>query len=792
MTVNRSLGRAMFLTAVTILAVVTCRDNREATAPASHGSTEGTRPAAPPGANEAPAPAGEVLIGAGDIASCSTDDDEATAALLDGIGGTIFTLGDNAYASGTDAEYTDCYDPTWGRHKARTRPSAGDRDYMTAGAAGYATYFGAAAGASGKFYYSYDLGEWHVVVLNTKLTTSQTQVMLAWLKQDLKANAKACTIAYWHKPYISSAAGRDANRKPIWDLLYAYGAEIVLNADARYYERFAPIDPNEVPDASYGIRQFIVGTGGAGRASTPSTRRKNSEILSTGTPGVLKLTLRAAAYDWEFVPIVGMTFTDPGTGTCHGEPPPVAKPGGPYKSEVTVAFNGSSSVDLQEDYPLTYVWDFGDGSEPGTGDKPTHTYAADGVYTVTLVVTDSKGNVSDPATATVSIGNLPPTVDLFSKTGPLGTPVAPKLTFSDPGGADDGPWPYKVDWGDGTSTTGVASAQGTIAVSHVYPTVGKYLAVATVTDKDGGSGTDRANVSVVLPTGGNVIVAAGDIAKCNVSGGADNDELTAQAVDQVVAAVPTATVFTIGDNAYPNGTITDYTDCYEPTWGRHKGRTYAALGNHEYDTGSAQGSFEYFGERAGQPGSQPSCVPGVAPNGAAITCEGYYSLDIGEWHIVILNDNIPIGSSSGQLAWLRSDLTKNTMKCQLVIWHQPRFMSSDDGFNLRTTRKAIWDRLYAFGVEIALNAHQHFYERHHPMKPDGVRDDVAGVRQFMVGTGGESTHAPATLTFVDQNSVVRSGDFGVLKVTLHSNAYDWRFTPAPGYAFTDSGSAVCH
>jgi PKD repeat protein len=820
MEATRHFGRAALIVPITALAVATCREPRDATAPpyVSADSASSVATVAP----ESDTPAPDILVGAGDIASCTTNNDEATAVLLDGIAGTVFTLGDNAYSAGTGAEYADCYGPTWGRHKDRTRPAPGDKDYATLGAAGYFNYFGSEAGDPTKGYYSYDLpGGWHVVVLNSSLSSSQLTAQLAWLKADLKASAKECTIAYWHKPYFSSSLSPSSSRRPMWETLYGFGAEIILGADSKYYERYARQDPSEVADEAFGIRQFIVGTGGAGRTAAPSSRRVNSQVLNSGTPGVLKLTLAAGRYEWQFVPIAGMTFTDAGTGTCHGHPPPVARPGGPYRAEATVTFNGSASVDYQEDNPLTYTWDFGDGSPTAAGDKPTHTYLQEGVYTATLVVADALGNLSAPATTTVTIGNQPPVVELFSKSAALGTATAPKLTFSDAGGDADGPWTYSVDWGDGAVSTGTVTVQGVIPVSHVYPAVGKYLATATVTDIGGASAGDPANMTVILPIGGAVIAAAGDIAKCNVSGGEDNDELTAQLLDQIVASSPTATFFTLGDNAYPGGSAADYAACYEPTWGRHKSRTYAALGNHEYETTdaanlrSAAGSFSYFGSRAGEPGTHPSCTP--APDASPTTaesgrrtCEGYYSLDVGNWHIVVLNDNLGppaaeratmatiddgIGSSSGQLAWLRNDLTASAAsgkKCQIVIWHQPRHMSSDDAFILRTTRKALWDRLFAFGVELALNAHQHFYERHHPMNPDGVRDDAAGVRQFMVGTGGESTHAPGSLTTISPNSVVRSGDFGVLKLTLHANAYEWKFIPSTGYTFTDSGSGVCH
>jgi acid phosphatase type 7 len=335
-------------------------------------------------------------------------------------------------------------------------------------------------------------------------------------------------------------------------------------------------------------------------------------------------------------------------------------------------------------------------------------------------------------------------------------------------------------------------------VNHIYPELGNYLAVATVTDKDGGSTSDRGDMTVVRPKGGRVVLAAGDIADCLAH---NRDELTAQILDQQVAAHPTATVLTLGDNAYPDGRLEDYMNCYDPTWGRHKNRadgsigTYAALGNHDYfedvDTPkNADGSFAYFGAAVGQAGTQPSCVPDPA---IGRTCEGYFSIGIADWHIVFLNDEILKGASSPQTKWLVEDLAANTKKCQLAVWHRPRFLSAKEGgVTVRTTWKPWWDRLYAAGADIVLNAHEHFYERHHPLNPDGVRDDATGIRQFMVGTGGESMVLQSFLVSISPTSAVRGHEYGVLKLTLYPNAYEWQFIPVAGSTFTDSGSGVCH
>ncbi|MGH2373331.1 MAG: metallophosphoesterase family protein [bacterium] len=270
-----------------------------------------------PGSSQPP----PVLVGAGDIASCASHGDEATARLLDGIPGTIFTAGDNVYEYGTHQEFMNCYHPSWGRHKARTRPAAGNHDYGTPEAAGYFTYFGVAAGEPKRGYYSYDLGSWHIVVLNSNCWAvggcHAESPQLEWLRADLRAHPAQCTAALWHHPRFSSGRhGGMAQFAPIWRELYAADADLVVNGHDHSYERFAPQDPLGRLDPRRGLRQFVVGTGG--RSHYPITRvMSNSEVRHSGTFGVLKLTLGPSSYTWEFVPETGKTFTDSGTATCH-------------------------------------------------------------------------------------------------------------------------------------------------------------------------------------------------------------------------------------------------------------------------------------------------------------------------------------------------------------------------------------------------------------------------------------------------------------------------------------------
>ncbi len=276
-----------------------------------------------PTASPSPAPPGGMtLVGAGDIAACDSPGAAATAALLDAIPGAVFAAGDNAYERGTAAEFADCYARTWGRHKARTRPAPGNHDYTTNGAAAYFAYFGDAAGEAGRGWYSYDLGAWHVVVLNSNCGSvggcGPSSPQARWLDADLAAYPTRCALAIWHHPRFSSGDehGNDPAYATFWDMLYERGVDVVINAHDHDYERFAPQTPDGLRNDALGVREFVVGTGGASlrRAGRPIA---NSEVLRDDAFGVLRLTLRAVGYDWQFVPVAGSTLTDSGSGTCH-------------------------------------------------------------------------------------------------------------------------------------------------------------------------------------------------------------------------------------------------------------------------------------------------------------------------------------------------------------------------------------------------------------------------------------------------------------------------------------------
>jgi acid phosphatase type 7 len=264
-----------------------------------------------------------VLIGAGDIADCADlSGAEATAKLLEATPGTVMAIGDLAYPDGTRDNFA-CYEKTWGRVKSRTRPAVGNHEFHSAGATFYFEYFGAAAGDPKDGFYSYDLGAWHIIVLNSECKEvggcdagSREE---KWLRADLVSHPAACTLAYFHKPLFSSGAahGNDPEIQPFFQALYYAHADVVVAGHDHDYERFAPQSPDGSPDPKQGIREFVAGTGGKSHRSFAAFRA-NSEIRDNTAFGVLKFVLHQNSYDWVFIPEPGKSFKDTGSGQCHG------------------------------------------------------------------------------------------------------------------------------------------------------------------------------------------------------------------------------------------------------------------------------------------------------------------------------------------------------------------------------------------------------------------------------------------------------------------------------------------
>ena len=265
------------------------------------------------------------------------------------------------------------------------------------------------------------------------------------------------------------------------------------------------------------------------------------------------------------------------------------------------------------------------------------------------------------------------------------------------------------------------------------------------------------------------LVGAGDIA--------DGFNLTladSMATAALLDAYPSATVFATGDVVYDNGTDGDFAKAYDPTWGRARARTIPVPGNHEYNAAFAVGYFNYFGPAAGDP------------------TKGYYSLDLGAWHIVVVNSNCAFvggcGSNSLQEVWLRNDLAAHTQACTLALWHHPLYTSSTTSPD--SEMQTVFQDLYNAHADLVVNGHAHVYERFAPQDANGNLDTARGITEIVAGTGGKSHVSFGTTA---ANSLVRNGStFGVLKLTLHSSSFDWQFVPVPGGTFTDSGTQACH
>jgi hypothetical protein len=311
-----------------------------------------------PGTEAATASGDPVIAAAGDIACDPLDPNfnaglgkpgacrqQATSDLLVSLApAAVLSLGDVQYECGGYAAFLQVYDPTWGRLKSITHPVVGNHEYLTstvtgtdctpsnAGAAGYFRYFGSAAGAPGNGYYSFDLGSWHLIALNSNCADAGGCVPGTpqgdWLAADLAAHHNVCTLAYWHIPLFSSGRFTAQNSKTFWQALYNANADLILNGHDHIYERFAPQTPAGMLDTARGIRQFTVGTGGENHTAITGTLSANSEVLNDDTFGVLKLTLHATSYAWQFIPASGATFTDSGSASCHTATSPTPAPTG--------------------------------------------------------------------------------------------------------------------------------------------------------------------------------------------------------------------------------------------------------------------------------------------------------------------------------------------------------------------------------------------------------------------------------------------------------------------------------
>jgi hypothetical protein len=264
-----------------------------------------------------------VIAAAGDISNTSISGQKITAGLIQGAGfDAVLTLGDNQYNDGALAAYNNYFDKTWGKFINKIHPVPGNHEYNTTGAKGYYSYFGEAAGDPKKGYYSFDLGAWHIVAINSNsecgaVPCNAGSAQEKWLRKDLAAHPRKCTLAYFHHPLFTSGEHGGAKvMQPIWKALYENDVDLVLNGHDHDYERFGPQDPSGAADAKKGIVEFVVGTGGTGFRTFP-TVQKHSLARQAKWFGVLKLTLKKAGWDFEFVGEAGSTFKDKGSDQCH-------------------------------------------------------------------------------------------------------------------------------------------------------------------------------------------------------------------------------------------------------------------------------------------------------------------------------------------------------------------------------------------------------------------------------------------------------------------------------------------
>jgi chitodextrinase len=371
-----------------------------------------------------PPPGDPVIAAAGDIACAPTDPDynggagtasrchqKAVSDLMVGSGlSAVLPLGDLQYEKGELANFQQAFDPSWGRLGDLLRPIPGNHEYGTPGAAGYFDYFNGPgnftgpAGRRDQGYYSYDLGTWHLIALNSMCSAvggcGPGSPQEQWLRSDLAANPSDCTLAYMHHPlYTSDPRGGATNVRPLWEALYQAGADVVLSGHHHGYERFARQDPYGASDRTGGIREFVVGTGGK-EVNAFGQVVPNSGVRNDTTHGVIELSLADGSYDWQFVPEGGQGFTDSGSDLCDGAMPDAVAPSAP--TGLTAAPNGSGGVSVSwrastDNDGVSEYRVFRDGEQIGTSTRTT--YIDDAVqpgttYAYEVVAADPAGNAS--------------------------------------------------------------------------------------------------------------------------------------------------------------------------------------------------------------------------------------------------------------------------------------------------------------------------------------------------------------------------------------------------------------
>ncbi len=506
--VVRLVRQSVALTLALVLASCTNDSPTQPMLTASYVTPTGLVTANPP----------QIFIGAGDISSCGNSGDEATAQIIDTIPGTVYLLGDNVYDTGNITTFNNCYNPNWGRFKNRTKPSAGNHEYNDNGAAGYFAYFGAAAGDPSKGYYSYDLGLWHIIVLNSNISRTAGSAQDTWLASDLAAHPNQCTLSYWHHPLYSSGGSGSAGQsnssmRPFWDRLYAAHADLVLNGHRHFYDRMQLMKPDGSADPANGIRTIIAGMGGIGGGSVSSVF-PTSQVRNGDTRGVIKLYLYDDSYAWKFLPVAGKTFTDSGSTACH------------------VSGGGGGGISA---------------SNSTVGAAPSSFIAGSGSSTITVTVKDGSNNV-------VSGANV-----VFAATG-SGNTFTPSNATTDGSGVATGTFTSTVAQSKTVTATAngvgitqqatvtvnpgtVSAAQSTVTAAPASFVVGSGSSTVTVTAKDAnGNGISGASVAFASTGSGNTLTPPSG--NTNASGAATSTLTSTVAELKTVSATINGTPIT--------------------------------------------------------------------------------------------------------------------------------------------------------------------------------------------------------------------------------------------------------
>lgn len=523
----------------------------------------------------------------------------------------VLPLGDNQYICSGAVELAGSYHPTWGRLNAIVRPTPGNHEYYKSGGTGcdasgaagpYFQYFAgalstlpASASDPSKGYYSYDIGDWHLIALNTGencafVACGAGSAQDVWLKADLAAHTNVCTLAYFHYPRFSSKTPLPAFTQRFWDDLYAGGADVILSGHVHNYERFAPQTPSATADPTYGIREFVVGSGGMSLENFSTTIAANSEFRGKGF-GVLNLTLRPTSYSWQFLPDGrnGNTLTDTGTTNCHGVPgqsdttPPTVSISAPtdgatVSGTTTVSANASDNVAVQS---VQFLVDGGpvatDTSAPYSTQLDT-TALANGTHTLTARATDTSGlqTTSAPVSVTVSNDTTAPSVSVIAPSdgASLSGTTTLEATASDNVSiasvqfrvdgsvvATDATAPFSGSWNSGSATNGAHTIDAVATDTAGNSTTSAPVSV-TVTNT-----AAPPTVSLTAPTNGATVAG-----QATVSASASS------------AAGITSVAFQVDGSTF----ATDTTAPYSATWST----TTSANGSHTLNAVATAGDSQ--------------------------------------------------------------------------------------------------------------------------------------------------------------------------------------------------------